>query len=401
MTTGDITREAMSRGLLKSCKGKTPDATMASALYSEVKTNGPRSTFVRPRAGHFGLREWQDHPELRGLVSKGDGLGRSWVPPTERHKLWKRIKRHKTSPAILPTDDSDDDAHDELHEDHHHLRQQPPDTWGGLRLLVEAVEIDCAESGSNEGRCGQAPSPPSRVVEPMNGDSWPGLHGSDCSPTAAAEEEDAATTGDEAEPETQNCSPTTLGSRDDEKEWKDCKDGKEEEHHCSGDVAMSQDVDSHSGHINSGGSRVAPVASQEALSPTSALQLESIVNTVTQMEQTLGFNHPLVGQGYLFLSRVLQLQGTLPAILMAQAALTRVYEIFGNLVGPSNLQQIASFQDFQYLFNRLNQDLEHYKQAEQQQPTKKDQSNGEDIELGKEQGDKEQGDKSTRTSSIE
>ena len=86
---------------------------------------------------------------------------------------------------------------------------------------------------------------------------------------------------------------------------------------------------------------------------------------------------------------------------MAQAALTRVYEIFGNLVGPSNLQQIASFQDFQYLFNRLNQDLEHYKQAEQQQPTKKDQSNGEDIELGKEQGDKEQGDKSTRTSSIE
>ena len=36
MSTGETTRVALRRGLLQ-CSGKTPEATMASALYTDVK----------------------------------------------------------------------------------------------------------------------------------------------------------------------------------------------------------------------------------------------------------------------------------------------------------------------------------------------------------------------------
>lgn len=42
--------------------GKTPEATMASAMYTDVKRKGHEgtSTFIRPHEGLFGLREWQE-----------------------------------------------------------------------------------------------------------------------------------------------------------------------------------------------------------------------------------------------------------------------------------------------------------------------------------------------------
>ncbi|KAK9829683.1 hypothetical protein WJX72_007316 [[Myrmecia] bisecta] len=63
MSTGDIARMALKRGLIK-CQGKTPEATMASALYTDVKRKEGQSIFIRPHEGLFGLREWQD----QGLV---------------------------------------------------------------------------------------------------------------------------------------------------------------------------------------------------------------------------------------------------------------------------------------------------------------------------------------------
>ena len=57
MTTGEITKAALQRGFIK-CNGKTPDATMASALYTDIKRRVGQSVFVRPREGLFGLREW-------------------------------------------------------------------------------------------------------------------------------------------------------------------------------------------------------------------------------------------------------------------------------------------------------------------------------------------------------
>ncbi|GLC41229.1 hypothetical protein PLESTB_001524600 [Pleodorina starrii] len=75
MTTGDITRLAVEMGLLK-CQGKTPEATMASALYTDVKRKLQKSLFTRPQEGLFGLREWLEegyYPE--GWVGPPDGLG--------------------------------------------------------------------------------------------------------------------------------------------------------------------------------------------------------------------------------------------------------------------------------------------------------------------------------------
>ena len=65
LVTGDIAKVALQRGLIK-CQGKTPEATMASALYTDVKRKEGHSIFIRPHEGLFGLREWAD----KGLVFK-------------------------------------------------------------------------------------------------------------------------------------------------------------------------------------------------------------------------------------------------------------------------------------------------------------------------------------------
>jgi len=57
MPTGEIARLALARGYVR-CQGKTPEATMASALYTDVKKKGDKSIFTRPEEGLFGLREW-------------------------------------------------------------------------------------------------------------------------------------------------------------------------------------------------------------------------------------------------------------------------------------------------------------------------------------------------------
>ncbi|GAX82406.1 hypothetical protein CEUSTIGMA_g9834.t1 [Chlamydomonas eustigma] len=75
MTTGEITKVALEKGHIK-CQGKTPEATMASALYTDVKRKHAKSVFTRPQEGLFGLREWIEEgffPE--GWVGPMDGLG--------------------------------------------------------------------------------------------------------------------------------------------------------------------------------------------------------------------------------------------------------------------------------------------------------------------------------------
>lgn len=59
MSTGDIAKLALRRGLIK-CSGKTPEATMASALYTDIKRKVGESTFIRPREGLFGLKAWEE-----------------------------------------------------------------------------------------------------------------------------------------------------------------------------------------------------------------------------------------------------------------------------------------------------------------------------------------------------
>lgn len=46
LSTGDITKIALDRGFLQ-VQGKTPDATMASALYTDVRKKADASIFIR------------------------------------------------------------------------------------------------------------------------------------------------------------------------------------------------------------------------------------------------------------------------------------------------------------------------------------------------------------------
>ena len=70
---GEIAKIALARSFIK-VQGKTPEATMASALYTDVKRRGAdgTSTFVRPQEGLFGLRAWGNSvgsPAAAGRVS--------------------------------------------------------------------------------------------------------------------------------------------------------------------------------------------------------------------------------------------------------------------------------------------------------------------------------------------
>ena len=49
---------AMRQGLVSESAGKTPEATMAAALYTDIKKYRNQSTFIKPREGLFGLRDW-------------------------------------------------------------------------------------------------------------------------------------------------------------------------------------------------------------------------------------------------------------------------------------------------------------------------------------------------------
>ena len=60
--------------------GRTPEASMASALYTDVKKKGSQATFAKVEEGRFGLWEWEQ---------KGGGAGRPAAAATEGAKARK------------------------------------------------------------------------------------------------------------------------------------------------------------------------------------------------------------------------------------------------------------------------------------------------------------------------
>jgi hypothetical protein len=55
--------------MLGNLPGKTPEATMASACYQDLKKkDAEKRIFARPLEGHFGLREWANDPEMAHLL---------------------------------------------------------------------------------------------------------------------------------------------------------------------------------------------------------------------------------------------------------------------------------------------------------------------------------------------
>jgi hypothetical protein len=79
MTTGEIARVALQRGYI-SCSGKTPEATMASALYTDIKRRLGETVFIRPKEGLFGLKEWKEWHHLdedSGAGLEGEGTDKT------------------------------------------------------------------------------------------------------------------------------------------------------------------------------------------------------------------------------------------------------------------------------------------------------------------------------------
>jgi HB1, ASXL, restriction endonuclease HTH domain len=55
----EIVERALAAGLIAT-RGKTPPATMAAQLYTEIKQHGASSIVVKVGKGRFGLRAWGD-----------------------------------------------------------------------------------------------------------------------------------------------------------------------------------------------------------------------------------------------------------------------------------------------------------------------------------------------------
>ena len=106
MSTGEVTRVALRRGLLQ-CSGKTPEATMASALYTDVKRKEKNSVFTRPGEGLFGMREWEAEGfnpprpgDARGGGMEGSPAGnRRQRTQTQRQSKAKREERERAAAA--------------------------------------------------------------------------------------------------------------------------------------------------------------------------------------------------------------------------------------------------------------------------------------------------------------
>lgn len=98
----------MKRGLIN-CNGKTPDATMASALYTDLKQRDVNSIFVRPHEGLFGLREWtteeNGHFEvcclLRMVMSSHTTFLRAFPTSQTCNSRWKCLLLASSS-IIIP-----------------------------------------------------------------------------------------------------------------------------------------------------------------------------------------------------------------------------------------------------------------------------------------------------------
>ncbi|KAF5833881.1 HB1, ASXL, restriction endonuclease HTH domain-containing protein [Dunaliella salina] len=114
MTTGDITKVALERGLILS-QGKTPEATMASALYTDVKRKADRSAFTRPQEGLFGLRTWIEEgffPD--GWSGSASGVApfkkRNAAPKAQTRRPAGRAAKGRAQASFQASEERDEEA---------------------------------------------------------------------------------------------------------------------------------------------------------------------------------------------------------------------------------------------------------------------------------------------------
>ncbi|EFJ51231.1 hypothetical protein VOLCADRAFT_88101 [Volvox carteri f. nagariensis] len=92
MTSGEITKLAIDRKLLR-CMGKTPENTMASALYTEVRKKAHTTVFIKPKEGLFGLKSWLNEPWLLNwLAQEGIDLADLHDPGGAQEPVPKKLR---------------------------------------------------------------------------------------------------------------------------------------------------------------------------------------------------------------------------------------------------------------------------------------------------------------------
>lgn len=65
----EITERIMAAGLWRS-EGKTPEATVSARLYSDIKTNGDKSPFIKAGQQIFALRDYSVKPDDAGATTR-------------------------------------------------------------------------------------------------------------------------------------------------------------------------------------------------------------------------------------------------------------------------------------------------------------------------------------------
>lgn len=116
MATAEIARLAIKKRLV-TVYGKTPEATMASALYTDVKRKEGTSVFIRPSEGLFGLREWIEQGiPFQDAVAGGRGSKAAMVALMHDEVRAQR-RQQRLSHQQHQHEQDDDDEMDEEDED--------------------------------------------------------------------------------------------------------------------------------------------------------------------------------------------------------------------------------------------------------------------------------------------
>ncbi|KAL4526428.1 hypothetical protein Ndes2526A_g00878 [Nannochloris sp. 'desiccata'] len=285
MPTGEIAKLALRRGLVR-CTGKTPEATMASALYTDIKRKEGHSLFVRPREGLFGLREWIDEGVIQITPAQQPHLN-THVPLPSAHHLHFQSQHHNHAAAMDSGNGTGTTHHSQYFDGEQQQQQQPGASQdSGDRLM----ELLCAAEEIN--RDEMSPSCEQQAQEEEGADY------------VAGGEEKAL----------------TMNQQEEEMEAKVEEETNAEEHE---ELDEEEQIDEEATNAGHHAAMVASVFEERhasttlpaaphtvTLSPASAVKAAEL--EVQKLERLHGATHPEVGLGYLHLAKIYMSASSMP-----------------------------------------------------------------------------------------
>ncbi|MEW5310217.1 MAG: hypothetical protein WDW38_002034 [Sanguina aurantia] len=154
MTSGDITKRAQERRLLK-VTGLTPENTMASALYTDVRKRPTTTPFIKPKEGLFGLKAWLNEPWLLNWlvtedIQMSDFLSSDMAASNPQQELLR--KRTRLSNSGRDPMDTGNPEEDEGDSGSDPMTVSPPDHLANLQLLLDAADEIDRESPADDAR---------------------------------------------------------------------------------------------------------------------------------------------------------------------------------------------------------------------------------------------------------